>query len=242
MKESDVNIAIKADAGELTKTMQSVSKQAETIAAKMADGAKKTSQLGGAIKGQLVGALSSAASGAGGLGKALSTAMTTGLGPIGLVTTAVTAIGGALKSAMDKSQAFGDFMTRIFAQVGAALSYILDTSNWGAGFADGLKQAIEVAGELADASDNAGTYTMEWAAKQSDLNAVLAESQAIMADGTAMAKERAAAVEAAKKAADDYAREAAKYTAARHAEIEATVKHKAGAWSRRRCSTGRSWM
>lgn len=224
MEKYESTFAFKADAGQLTKAMNNISAQADQLATKIGKSNSKMGQLAGGIKDKLSGAMSSVLSKAGGLGKGLAAAFTMGLGPVGLLSAAITAIIGAFEAMTKKSQKFGDAVQRIFSQIGAAISYAMDPSNWGEGFAEGMKEAWEVAGNLADAMDSAGTYAMEWGAKQSDLNAILADSQAVMSDTNATAKERAAAMENARKTAEEYAKGSEKYIDAKRKELEAMVQ------------------
>lgn len=226
-KAGELSVRIAPETKEFDNALKGMQQSAERTKKKMEAINSPVQQIGRSIKQNLAGGLAAATDKAGGLGKGLSAVFSGGLNPLTIYTAALAAVGGVFTNLMSKSQAFGDLFAKTMKQAGAILSYVFDPSNWGSGFSEGLKKAVEAAGELADASDAVGTHLIEWQAKESRLNETLAESQEIITNQASSAKERAAAVERAQKAAEEYAKGVQTLNDARRQELEMIIRETA---------------
>jgi hypothetical protein len=223
-KAGEISVRIAPETKEFDNALKGMQTSAEKTKKKLEQINSPVKQIGRSIKQDVAGGLADATSKAGGLGKGLSAVFSGGLNPLTIYTAALAAVGGVFTNLMSKSQAFGDLFTKTMSQAGAVLSYVLDPSNWGSGFSEGLKKAVEAAGELADASDAVGTHLIEWQAKEARLNEVLADSQEIVNNQASTAQQRAEAIEKAQAAADEYAKSVKTLNDARRQELEMIIQ------------------
>ncbi len=227
MAKGELAVRVTANTKEYDESLKKLTAEADKAKKKLDASNSSVRQIGRSIKTDVAGALSTATEKAGGLGKGFAEVFKGGLSPLSIFTAALAAVGGVFTNLMSKSQAFGDAIQRLTSKAGAALSYAFDPTNWGSGFLEGLEKVWNAAGELADAADSVGTHLIEWQAKEARLNDTLADSQAILADQTATAEQRAEAVRKAQAAADEYEASAKKLNDARRQELELQVRQTA---------------
>lgn len=210
---SVINIAFKAITEGFDKAVQKVGEQTKRLKANIEKGSMSFKSWGAAIKQGVTPMISNAISSVGGLGKAIGAAFKGALGPVALVVAAIEAGIAVFDDLKESSQAFGDFVTKTFKQLGAVISYALNPKNWNEDFLQGIEQVWQAAGELADKMDEVGTRNIEFAAEQQRLKTIIAETQEVMSSETSTLEEKnkaikdgTQAVERLKEITSDYSK------------------------------------